>query len=121
MSDADLCKAVAVKALGWKHYPPGDYGNRTTYVDMYAPYPVSNVNALECNGGLQLNWSDAGRVVEAMREKGWRFVAEQREDGLWVVSFRRGRGVDTLAYQHCSKSFPLSVFTSAHEAVRGGV
>lgn len=102
MDDATLCLKIARTVM--------EYGD-PIWDSMPFLFNIKNKSGDVVS--LDVSWESVGIVIEKMRERGWRFYAELRRDGLWVVSFRMGKSSETLAYQYSDESFPRATYMSA--------
>lgn len=94
MTDAELCREVAEKVMGIE------------VIDTWYP----NITDME------LSWSDAGRVVERMREQGFACNLEMDDDGKWECTFCGG-GIEKSAK---GGTMPIAMYKAALAAIKGG-
>lgn len=102
MTDAELCKAVAVEVMGWEL--------------PYEDEPDLFANEHGGDEYLTLTWSDAGRVIEKLSDYGMYIrTSNMCREEVEVFSITNG-----LALAHVIEDdFPRAVFMAALQAVRG--
>ena len=111
MTDAELCREVAVKVMGWRY-------------DKRNPNKPIVPNASDPNWAhvedFELSWPDAGRVIERMWERGYYLVMDNNH-GIFTASFLSYED-STVVSSADDESGPRAVFEAALKAVeaRGG-
>ena len=70
---------LAEKAMGWEK-------------DYHSWMSNEGWEASIGNWRPDQNWQQCGMVIEAMREKGWRWDVQEHVDGHYCVALRRGPG-----------------------------
>lgn len=116
MDDATLCREVAVKVF-----------KATEYLEASGIHSAYYSRPDGQNRAIRLDWADAGRVVEVMREKGFDFSlrVENPEVCRWLAMFGKVRR--TMHYDDgtwdtwdaVADTMPRAVFLAALKAVGG--
>ena len=109
MTDAELCREVAVKVMGWRY-------------DKRNPNKPIVPNASDPNWAhfedFELSWSDAGRVVERMHSLGFApFDCYSPYRDSWHVVFSWEACEHSSITMGVASTFPRAVFEAALKAV----
>lgn len=107
MENSEMCKAVAIEVMGWE----------PKYLNNVGEVFKSNRTPHELP--LVFSWQDAGKVIETLRTREWKFSSSCESTGQWrTIFWPSGEEFMSLEDTTLADTFPEAVFKAALKAVR---